>query len=195
MTKIMGKIVLALLLSQIAGCAGGLRYNEAAPEAKDFHPRKVAVLPADTKAFPQAAETIDRLFAEALRERGWFAVVGGEEIGRRLNTDGELRQAVTDYLGKRDKVNFSDPALSGKIGALTDADAFVLVRVDYWNYTTEKDDKLGKVNLSVTMIEARSGKTLWTAVHQKASVYVIMKPELPDVAGSLIREMIDYMPH
>lgn len=195
MTKIMGRIVLALLLSQIAGCVGGLRYSDVAPEAKDFHPRRVAVLPADTRAFPQAAETIDRLFAEALRERGWFAVIGGEELGRRLEADGELRQAVTDYLGKRDKVNFSDPVLSGRIGVLTDAEAFVLVRVDYWNYTTEKDDKLAKVSLSIAMIEARSGKTLWTAVHQKGSVYVIMKPELPDVARSLIREMIDYMPH
>ena len=150
MTKIGGTVVLALLLLSIPGCGGGLRYSQVAPEAKDFHPRRVAVLPADTTAFPEAKGAIDRLFAEALSERKWFtAVVGGEEIGRRLKTDAELRQVTEDYLAKREKVSFSDPALSGRIGALTDTEALLLVRVDYWNYTTENDKKVGKVSLSI----------------------------------------------
>jgi len=196
MTKTWRTVVLALLLLSIPGCGGGLRYSQVEPEAKDFHPRRVSVLPADTTAFPEAKSAIDRLFTEALSERKWFtAVVGGEEIGRRLKTDAELRQATADYLEKRDKVNFSDPALSGRIGVLTDTEALLFVRVDYWNYTTEKDNKVGKVSLSITMIEAQTGKTLWTAVHQRISDYVIIKPGLPDVARDLIREMIGYMPH
>jgi hypothetical protein len=195
-TNIGGTIVLALLLLSIPGCGGGLRYSQVAPEAKDFHPRRIAVLPADTTAFPEAKSAIDRLFAEALNEQKWFtAVVGGEEIGRRLKTDAELLQVTEDYLAKREKVSFSDPTLSGRIGVLTDTEAFLLVRVDYWNYTTEKDNKVGKVSLSITMIEAGTGKTLWTAVHQKISDYMIIKPDLPDVARALIREMIGYMPH
>ncbi len=71
----------------------------------------------------------------------------------------------------------------------------LLVRVDYWNYTTENDKKMGKVSLSITMIEAKTGKTVWTAVHNRTSEYMIIKPDLPDVARGLIREMIDYMPH
>jgi len=85
--------------------------------------------------------------------------------------------------------------MSGTIGGLTGTDAFLLVRVDYWNYTTEKDKKIAKVSLSITMIEAKTGKTLWTAAHHKISDYMIIKPDLPDVARSLIREMIGYMPH
>jgi hypothetical protein len=195
MMKAWGAAALAILLLGFFGC-GGLRYSHVSPEAKDFHPRRIAVLPADVKTFPEAKGSIDSLISEALSERKWFAaVVGGEEIGRRLETDETLRQAVAEYLAKLDKVSFSDPALSGRIGELTRAEAFVLVRVDYWNYTKENDKKVGKVSLSLTLIEAGTGKIVWSAGHQRASDYLIMKPALPDVARDIIREMIDYMPH
>jgi len=195
MMKAWGAAALAILLLGLFSC-GGLRYSHVSPEAKDFHPRRIAVLPADVKTFPEAKGSIDSLISEALSERKWFAaVVGGEEIGRRLETDETLRQAVAEYLAKLDKVSFSDPALSGRIGELTRAEAFVLVRVDYWNYTKENDKKVGKVSLSLTLIEAGTGKIVWTAGHQRASDYLIMKPALPDVARDIIREMIDYMPH
>jgi hypothetical protein len=45
------------------------------------------------------------------------------------------------------------------------------------------------------MIEAKTGKTIWNAVHNRASEYLIIKPELSDVAGALIREMMGYLPH
>ncbi|MBU0575415.1 MAG: hypothetical protein KJ704_04125 [Proteobacteria bacterium] len=195
MMKAWGAAALAILLLGLFGC-GGLRYSHVSPEAKDFHPRRIAVLPADVKTFPEAKGSIDSLISEALSERKWFAaVVGGEEIGRRLETDETLRQAVAEYLAKLDKVSFSDSALSGRIGELTRAEALVLVRVDYWNYTKENDKKVGKVSLSLTLIEAGTGKIVWTAGHQRASDYLIMKPALPDVARDIIREMIDYMPH
>lgn len=195
MMKAWGAAALAILLLGLFGC-GGLRYSHVSPEAKDFHPRRIAVLPADVKTFPEAKGSIDSLISEALSERKWFAaVVGGEEIGRRLETDETLRQAVAEYLAKLDKVSFSDSALSARIGELTRTEAFVLVRVDYWNYTKENDKKVGKVSLSLTLIEAGTGKIVWMAGHQRASDYLIMKPALPDVARDIIREMIDYMPH
>ena len=195
MTKTKGTAILTILLLGLLGC-GGLRYSQVAPEAKDFHPQRIAVLPADTTAFPEAKGSVDRVFAEVLVERKWFTdVVGGEEIGRRLETDAELRQAVSEYLAKLRNVSYSDPELSGRIGALTRTEAFLLVRVDYWNYTTEDDTKMGKVGISITMIEAKTGKTIWRAVHNRASDYMIIKPDLPDVARDLIREMIGHMPH
>jgi hypothetical protein len=195
MMRAWGAAALAILFLGLFGC-GGLRYSHVSPEAKDFHPQRIVVLPADVKTFPEAKGSIDSLISEALSERKWFAaVVGGEEIGRRLETDETLRQAVAEYLAKLDKVSYSDPALSGRIGELTRAEAFVLVRVDYWNYTKENDKKVGKVSLSLTLIEAGTGKIVWTAGHQRASDYLIMRPALPDVARAIIREMIDYMPH
>ena len=195
MTKTKGTAVLTILLLGLLGC-GGLRYSQVAPEAKDFHPQRIAVLPADTTTFPEAKASIDRIFAEVLAERKWFTdIVGGEEIGRRLETDAELRQTVTEYLAKLGNVSYSDPELSSRIGALTRTEALLLVQVDYWNYTTEDDTKVGKVGISITMIEAKTGKTIWRAVHNRASDYMIIKPDLPDVARGLIREMIGHMPH
>ena len=195
MTKKKGTAILTILLLGLLGC-GGLRYSQVAPEAKDFHPQRIAVLPADTTAFPEAKASIDRVFAEVLAERKWFTdIVGGEAIGRRLETDTEFRQTVTEYLAKLGNVSYSDPELSARIGALTRSEALLLVRVDYWNYTTEDDTKVGKVGISITMIEAKTGKTIWRAVHNRASDYMIIKPDLPDVARGLIREMIGHMPH
>jgi hypothetical protein len=195
MTKTWEATILAVLLLSIPGC-GGLRYSQVSPEAKDFHPQRIAVLPADATTFPEAKGTIDRLLAELLNERGWFSsVIGGETFGRRQETDAELRQAASEYLAKLDKVSFSDPALSSRIGVLIDVEALLLVRVDYWNYTTEKDTKVGKVSLCIMMIEAKTGKTIWTAIHHRISDYLIIKPDLTDMARGLIREMIGYMPH
>jgi hypothetical protein len=195
MTRALRTAVLALLFLGVLGC-GGLRYSQVSPEAKDFHPQRIAVLPADTLAFGEAKADIDRLVAEVLEEKKWFAAVtGGEAIGRRLETDAELRQAATEYLSKRDKLNFSDPELSGRIGTLTRTEALLLVRVHYWNYTTQDDNKVAKISLGITMIEAKTGKTVWTATHQRVSDYLLIKPDLPDVAKGLLREMIGYMPH
>ena len=195
MTKKKGTAILTILLLGLLGC-GGLRYSQVAPEAKDFHPQRIAVLPADTTAFPEAKASIDRVFAEVLAEqKGFTDIVGGEAIGRRLETDAEFRQTVTEYLAKLQKVSYSDPELSSRIGALTRTEALLLVQVDYWKYTTEDDTKMGKVGISITMIEAKTGKTIWRAVHNRASDYMIIKPDLPDVARGLIREMIGQMPH
>jgi hypothetical protein len=195
MLKTWKTVVPIILLLGILGCAG-LRYSEVSPEARDFRPRRIAVLPADTRVFAEAGGDIDRLFAEVLSERKWFDdVIGGEAVGRRLQSDGTFRQVVTDYLAKLGNVSFSDPVLSGRLGELTGAEAFFLVRVDYWNYATENDKKIAKVSLSITLIEAKTGKAVWTAGHHRISDYVIIRPDLPDVARDLIREMIGYMPH
>lgn len=195
MTKKVVVALLAILLAGILGC-GGLRYNRVAPEAKDFHPRRIVVLPAEARAFPEARGIVDKVFAEVLNEQGWFtSVTGGEALLRRLETDADLRQTVQEYLAKRDKVTFSDPELSARIGALTGADALLLIRVDYWNYTTENDDKVGKVGVSIEMIDPRQGNTLWSAGHSRADAYLLIKPELPDVARNLLRQMVAAMPH
>jgi hypothetical protein len=190
-----GAVILAFLFLSVGGC-GGLRYSEVSPEAVDFHPQRIAVLPADATTFPAAKSDVDRLFVEVLNEKKWFTdVIGGEAIGRRMNSDAELREVVTQYLAKLRSVYYSDAVLCGRIGALTGTDAFLLVKVDYWNYTMEKDNKVGKVSLTIMMIETKTGKTMWTAVHNRASDYLLVKPDLPDVARTLIREMIDRMPH
>ena len=195
MTRKWTTAAVALLFLAILGC-GELRYLWVSPDARDFHPRRVAILPADTTAFAAAKGDIDRIFTEVLSERKWFAnVVGGEAIARRMESDETFRQVVRDYLAKLANVSFSDPAMSKRLGEMAGVDAFILVRVDYWNYTTEDDEKVGKVSLNVTLVDAETGKTIWTAGHHRTSGARIIKPELPSVARDLIREMVGYMPH
>jgi len=53
---------------------------------------------------------------------------------------------------------------------------------------------LGKVGMGIKMIDAATGRILWKAGHSKAEKYRLFKPELLDVAKSLFKEMIAYMP-
>jgi DNA-binding transcriptional ArsR family regulator len=187
--------VIVLLFLGLLGC-GGLRYLEVSPDALEFHPRRVVILPADTMAFAEAKGDIDRLFAEVLSKRKLFSdIVGGEAISRRMESDVTFRQVVTGYLAKLTNLSFSDPVLSERLGELTGAEALILVRVDYWNYTTLDDERIAKVSLTVTMVETKTGKIVWTAGHHKISGAKFIEPALPDVAKALVREMVGYMPH
>ena len=124
-----GAAVLSFLL--ILGC-GGLRYSQLAPEAKDFRPKKVGVLPADVGTYEEARGVIDDIIAGELVRRKWFQdVVAADTISRQLQANEDLRNAVTEYVAKLKTVNFSDPELSKRIGELSQVEAFLVVNVDY----------------------------------------------------------------
>lgn len=179
----------------LTGC-GGLRYSEVSPDAAQCHPKQIAALPADAAAFPEAKESVDRLLADALTEKKWFAkVLGGRQIDSLMQKDEDLRRTISEYLAKREKINFSDPALSERIGRLSGADAFLIARVDSWNYTVADDKKVAKVGFSISMIQAATGKIIWSASHNRISDYLIVKPDLADMAKGLLSQMIDHMPH
>jgi len=195
MKKFAGTLSVLLAVLLLAGC-GGLRYSQVAPEAKDFHPQRIGVLPADVGPYEEARGAADAVIAAVLVNKKWFSdVVAADSINRQMQANEPLRQAVTDYLSKLKTVNYSDPTLSRRIGELCRVDAFLVVNVDYWNYTIENTKKVGKVGLGVKMVEAATGRIMWTAAHNEASSYHIMRPDLRDVAESLFKTMIDEMPH
>ena len=186
--------ILAILLLSLLGC-GGVRYSHVAPEAKDFPFRRIALLPADVRVFPDAKGTVDQLFAQVLTKKGRFdAVVGADEIMRRMEMNQDLRDAVEEYLEKLDKLSFSDSELSRQIGRLTDTEALLLVRVDYWHYTQKGDNRLARVGLGVTLVQAQTGKTLWAAGQDRTSDFLIRRPELANMAEGVIGELIETMP-
>ena len=194
---IMKKLCFVAILSVLilSGCSG-LRYSRVAPEAKDFHPRRIGVLPVDVGTYGEARGVIDEVIAGVLVEKHWFAdVVAGGTISRQLQSNEELRRVVMNYLAKLKTVNFSDPELSKKIGELSRIDAFLVVNVDYWNYTVENEKKLARVGMGVKMVEAGAGKIIWEASHHLSEDYRFFKPALPDVAKSLCKKMLSYMPH
>jgi hypothetical protein len=187
--------VVVLLILTLVGC-GGLRYSQVAPEAQDFHPKRVGVLPADVGTYEEARGIIDQVIAGVLVETQWFTdVVAADIISNQLQSNEELRKVYLDYISKLKAVNFSDPEMSKKIGEISKVDALLLINVDYWNYTKENDKKVGKVGIGIKMVEASTGKIMWKAGHHEAEDYMLIRPKLPDVAKDLVKKMIKEMPH
>jgi hypothetical protein len=188
-----GIIIFTLLI--LSAC-GGLRFSQVAPEAKDFHPQRVAILPADVGTYEEARDIVEQIFAGVLVDKKWFTdVVDAQTISNQIQASESYKKAILDYLVKLKTVNISDPELSKKIGEPYKVDAFFVINVDYWNYTKENDKKLGKVGLGIKMIETSTGKIMWKAGHHEAKSYILIKPDLPDIAKSLIDTMSEEMPH
>jgi hypothetical protein len=184
-----------LSLFIISAC-GGLRYSQVAPEAKYFHPRKVAILPADVGPYEEARGNVEQIFAGVLVDRKWFSdVVDAATVANQIQNHEEYRRTVLEYLVKLKTINISDNGLSRRIGEKSQVDAFFVITVDFWNYTRENDRKLGKVGLGIKMIEASTGKIMWKAGHYETESYMLIKPDLADVAKDLIKMMVGEMPH
>lgn len=194
--KLFVKCSLFFLIMSLAAC-GGLRFSQVTPEAKDFHPKTVAIFPVEIVGSNEEARgSVEQIVAGVLAEKKWFSdILDAESLNRQLLANEELRKTMTDYLSKLRTVNFSDPDLSRKIGGMINAEAFLLVSVDTWNYTVEKGDKVGKVSLGMKLYEASTGKIMWKAGHQIADSYILIKPALPKIARNVVNEMVNYMPH
>jgi hypothetical protein len=73
-------------------------------------------------------------------------------------------------------------------------DSFLVVRVNSWEYVRKEGDNVGRVGLSLRLVDATTGTTVWKARHEKSSSYMFYRPNLKDVANDLAKEMIAYMP-
>ena len=185
-------ILLALGLS---GC-GTLLYSQASPEARDFHPQSIGVLPMEVGPFEEARNFVDDIIAAELVKRKWFrSVIAADAVRRSLESGDEMKKAVSDYLAKLKALSYSDPELSRRIGDLMQVDALLIARVDFWQYTTDGKDKFAKVGMGVDLVDAKSGRIVWKASHHILEDYWVLKPELTGVAKKLTAMMIGEMPH
>ena len=185
----------ALLFAMISAC-GGLRFSQVAPGIEDFHPEKICVFPVYTGAYTEEAETADNLIADAVRERGCFSgVISPVDVTKLMKNNDNLKHIATGYLEKLKKVNFSDPDMSRYIGEICNVDSLLVVDVDFWNYTTQGDNKLAKVGFSMNLIEAQTGRVMWKAKHYDTKSYKWIKPDLADLAEEVAEEMVSHMPH
>ncbi len=192
----MRRFLLILLFGLVLFGCGGLRYSEVAPEAKDFHPGRIGVFPVDVETYEDARGVIDRVVAEVLTDKAWFTdVIAAETIKKQAVPTEDIGKIYIDYISKLKTVNFSDPELSRKIGEYFKIDAFLVVDLTYWNYTTAEDNKIAKVEAGIKMINANTGQILWKARHFEVEEYRFIKPQLSDVARNLMKKMISEMPH
>lgn len=188
-------LLLALLFAMISSC-GGLRFSQVAPGIGDFHPEKICVFPVNTGAYTEVEKMADNLIADAVRDRGCFSsVISPGSLTKLMENNDNLKDTVTGYLAKLKKVNFSDSDMSRYIGKTCNADAFLVVDVDFWNYTTQGDDQLAKVGFGMDLIEAQTGKIMWKAKHYDTKAYKWFKPDLLDLAEKVAEDMISCMPH
>ena len=179
----------------LAGCEG-LRLVQTAEEAKDFHPKSIGVLPVDVGIYKDAQGKVDGIITEVLVGTKWYTtVIGGEEIRKRIEANEELRKSVDVYLAKLRELSFSDPELCKVIAELCGIEAVLIPTVDVWEYTMLGGDKIARVGISLRLVETKSGKTMWKAGHQVTEEYRFLKPELTSLGRSMVRKMVDRMPH
>jgi hypothetical protein len=188
-------IVTVWVVWLIAGCES-LRLVQTADEAKDFHPKTIGVLPAETGVYKDAEGKIDGIITEVLVRTKWFnTVVGGEDIRKQIEANPELKKSVDVYLAKLRELNFSDPELCKVISELCGIEAILIPTVDVWEYTMLGGDKIARVAISMKLVDTKTGKTLWRVGHQVSEDYRFLKPELTNMGRSMVRKMIDQMPH
>lgn len=185
----------ALLFAALSACVE-LRFSQVEPDIGDFHPEKICVFPVDTGAYKEVAGVADSLIADAVSKKRCFSgVVSPEDVKKLMENDARLKSAVSDYLAKLKRVNFSDPDISRYIGKTCSVDAILVVGVDFWNYTTQGDDKLAKIGFNMELVEAQTGKIMWRAKHYDTKSYNWLKPDLADLAKKVAGDMISRMPH
>ena len=190
------RFVLVVIIMTMMACGGSIRYVERDPDLKDFHPRTLGVLAVDATAYPEAKGTAEELVVGALTDTRWFSsVLGAATLKDRLKTDQDLQQTVNDYLLKLKTVNYSDPALSKKIGDALNIQALIIVTIDGWSYTVENKENVARAGLSMKLIEAETGRIAWRAGHDVMKEYSFLKPELKDLGRGVVNAMIAVMPH
>ncbi|MEN6422224.1 MAG: hypothetical protein ABFD76_09785 [Smithella sp.] len=195
--KLTVKFILTIFILTIVAC-GGLRFSQSAPEAVNFHPKRIAVFPIEVWNHKEADSraVVEQIVAGSLVEKKFFDhVTDVESLQKQINENEELRNVKNEYFSKLRMLTFSDPDLSKRMGNLANIDAFLLVSVEEWKYTAQGDNKTAQVALNMELYDASNGKLMWKAGHSIIDEYVLIKPELPKVARDVARKMIDYMPH
>lgn len=81
-----------------------------------------------------------------------------------------------------------------KLGKALNVDSFLVVRVNSWEYMRKEGDNVGRVGLSLRLVDATTGTTVWKARHERSESYMFYRPNLKDIAKELAAEMIKSMP-
>jgi hypothetical protein len=187
-------IALCLLLLVVAGC-GGLQEVWEGPGAKMFRPQAIAVLPPMASQYDNAREDIQGVLSEALNKTANVErVVSPENVTDIFQASKEAFDALVFYFSRLEMTGQSDKDSAVKLGKALNVDSFLVVRVNSWEYVRKEGDNVGKVGLSLRLVDATTGVTVWKARHERSSSYMFYRPNLKDIAKELADEMIKAMP-
>jgi hypothetical protein len=187
-------IFMTVLVALIGGC-GGLQEVWEGPGARVFRPQTIAVLPPMSSQYDSAREDIQEVLAGALNRHGSIErVVTPENVTDIFQASKEAFDSLVFYFSRLEMTGQSDKDSAIKLGKALNVDSFLVVRVNSWEYVRKEGDNVGRVGLSLRLIDATTGTTVWKARHERSSSYMFIKPSLKDIAKELADEMIKYMP-
>lgn len=187
-------VVLVGLVLLLSGC-GGLQEVWEGPGARVFRPQSIAVLPPMASQYDSAREDIQEVLAVALHRQGRIErVVTPENVTDIFQASKEAFDSLVFYFSRLEMTGQSDKDSAIKLGQSLNVDSFLVVRVNSWEYVRKEGDNVGRVGLSLRLIDATSGTTVWKARHERSDSYMFIKPSLKQIAKDLADEMIKYMP-
>jgi hypothetical protein len=188
-------IALCLLPLLVAGCAGGLQEVWEGPGARMFRPQAIAVLPPMASQYDSAREDIQEVLSGALNKIANIErVVSPENVTDIFQGSKEAFDALVFYFSRLEMTGQSDKDSAMKLGKALNVDSFLVVRVNSWEYMRKEGDNVGRVGLSLRLVDATTGTTVWKARHERSSSYMFSRPNLKDIAKELAAEMIKSMP-
>jgi len=183
-----------LLPLLVAGC-GGLQEVWEGPGAKMFRPQAIAVLPPMSSQYDNAREDIQEVLSGALNKTAHIErVESPEHVTDIFQASKEAFDALVFYFSRLEMTGQSDKDSAVKLGKALNVDSFLVVRVNSWEYMRKEGDNVGRVGLSLRLVDATTGTTVWKARHERSSSYMFYRPNLKDVAKELAAEMIQAMP-
>lgn len=187
------KLLFILCIMLIVSGCGGLNYSQTFQQG--YKAKTIAVFPVESGIYKESDGVADKAIAEVLADKGRFEkIVTAQEFKSRLGSQPEFKKVYDEYISKLKLLNYSDPALSSRIGRMCGAECFLLPTVEQWNYFVENDKKLARVGLSFRLIDAGTGKDVWKSAHTDTDSYMLLKPELSGVSRKLAARMLAEMP-
>jgi len=187
-------IALCFLPLLIVSC-GGLQEVWEGPGARMFRPQAIAVLPPMASQYDSAREDIQEVLSGALNKIANIErVVSPENVTDIFQSSKEAFDALVFYFSRLEMTGQSDKDSAVKLGKALNVDSFLVVRVNSWEYMRKEGDNVGRVGLSLRLVDATTGTTVWKARHERSSSYMFYRPNLKDIAKELAAEMIKSMP-
>ncbi len=147
----------------VAGC-GGLQEVWEGPGAKMFRPQAIAVLPPMASQYDNAREDIQEVLSGSLNKGGHIErVMSPENVTDIFQASKEAFDALVFYFSRLEMTGQSDKDSAVKLGKALNVDSFLVVRVNSWEYMRKEGDNVGRVGLSLRLVDATTGTTVWKA--------------------------------
>lgn len=192
----MKKFFLLFCIGILVSSCAGINYSHVSPEAHDFHPQTIAVLPVIVGNYQSATGVADNAVSQALVNTGLFTdLIDALSLKEQLSASRDLSTDMIEYVQKLNTLGISDKELAQKIADALNVDALFLTYVTSWGYGRLEGNKVGRAGLGVKLICGKSGLIMWKANHEKIESYWFIKPDLAQLSEEVLESLLAEMPH